>query len=192
MSKLSKNIVCWHTYHRNIKAATKDDHSSRLPSISEFVYSIFLPPNEKKKVVPHCKEGVSCKSMGYSKIFVNNCNDLYRITKKFYKYLIDYHRKFGREALNILHLEVVTVVEAYKTGLEIESQFYEDLVITTCMKVNEVRNMALRFIRLEEDKLMQKKIWDIFPKILRTNALQETKEAHSQCTRSRRRWLRIS
>lgn len=137
----------------------------------------------RKKVVPHCKEGVSCKSMGYTKSFVNNWNDLYRITKKFYEYLIYYHRMFGREALNIHRLEVVTVVEAFKMGLEIESPFYEDLVMTTCMKLNEVRNMALRFIRLEEDKLMQKKIRDIFPNIPQINALQETKEPHSQCTR---------
>jgi hypothetical protein len=40
-------------------------------------------------------------------------------------------------------------------GLSKDSPFYEDLVMNPCRKLDEVRNRALRFIRLEEDKKIQ-------------------------------------
>ena len=42
-------------------------------------------------------------------------------------------------------------------GLRKDSLFYEDLVMTPCKRVDEVRSRALRFIRLEEDKEIQRK-----------------------------------
>ncbi|KAL4582843.1 hypothetical protein LXL04_007404 [Taraxacum kok-saghyz] len=43
-------------------------------------------------------------------------------------------------------------------GLKKESPFCENLVMTPCRKLDEVRNTTLRFIRLEEDKMIQKKL----------------------------------
>ncbi|XP_076890307.1 uncharacterized protein LOC143541352 [Bidens hawaiensis] len=37
-------------------------------------------------------------------------------------------------------------------GLQKDSTFYQDLVMTPCSNLDEVRNRALRFIRLEEDQ----------------------------------------
>ncbi|KAL4562281.1 hypothetical protein LXL04_034480 [Taraxacum kok-saghyz] len=42
-------------------------------------------------------------------------------------------------------------------GLKKDSLFYEDLVMTPCKKLDEVRSRAIRFIRLEEDKEIQRK-----------------------------------
>ncbi|XP_076953339.1 uncharacterized protein LOC143627388 [Bidens hawaiensis] len=60
--------------------------------------------------------------------------------------------RFGREALEISNLDVPTFVEAFKMGLQKDSPFYQDLVMTPCRNLDEVRNKALRFIRLEEDQ----------------------------------------
>ena len=52
----------------------------------------------------------------------------------------------------IPNIDVETVVEAFKMGLRKDSPFYEDLVMTPCKRLDEVRCRALRFIMLEEDK----------------------------------------
>lgn len=64
---------------------------------------------------------------------------------------------FRKEALDIPHLDVATVVEAFKIGLKKDSLFYEDIVMTPCNKLDEVRNRALLFISLEEDKKIYNK-----------------------------------
>ncbi|XP_076895161.1 uncharacterized protein LOC143547678 [Bidens hawaiensis] len=63
--------------------------------------------------------------------------------------------KFGQEALEIPNLDVSTAVEALKMGLQKDSQFYQDLVMTPCRNLDEVQNRALRLIRLEEDQMIQ-------------------------------------
>ena len=53
---------------------------------------------------------------------------------------------------------MATTVEAFKIGLMKDSLFYKDIVITPCRRMNEVASRALRFIRLEEDKEIKKRI----------------------------------
>lgn len=48
-------------------------------------------------------------------------------------------------------------MESFKMELNKDSPFYEDLVMTPCKQLDEVRNRALRFNRLEEDKKKHKK-----------------------------------
>ncbi|KAF5802492.1 putative aspartic peptidase domain superfamily [Helianthus annuus] len=48
-------------------------------------------------------------------------------------------------------------VEAFKMGLLKDSLFYDDLVMTPCRNLDEVRTRALRFIRLEDDKRIQER-----------------------------------
>ncbi|KAI3796340.1 hypothetical protein L1987_39008 [Smallanthus sonchifolius] len=43
-------------------------------------------------------------------------------------------------------------------GLRKDSQFYEDLVMNPCRNLDEVRNKALRFITLEDDKKIQQRM----------------------------------
>ncbi|XP_076908950.1 uncharacterized protein LOC143566046 [Bidens hawaiensis] len=47
---------------------------------------------------------------------------------------------------------MAAAVEALKMGLKKNSQFYDDLVKTPCRNLDEVRNWALRYIRLEDNK----------------------------------------
>ena len=63
--------------------------------------------------------------------------------------------RFGKKTLDILNLDMATVVETFKMGLKKYSLFYEDLVMTPCKRLDEVRSRAFRFIRLEEDKEIQ-------------------------------------
>ena len=43
---------------------------------------------------------------------------------------MDLFNKFGREALSIPNIDMVTAVEAFKMGLRKDSPLYEDLVMT--------------------------------------------------------------
>lgn len=90
-------------------------------------------------------------------MFEKPISDLYRVTKGNDESLTDYVSKFGKEALVIPHLDVSIFMEAFKMGLKKDSPIYKDLCMTPCMKMDEVRNRALRFIRLEEDMKIQKR-----------------------------------
>ena len=90
-----------------------------------------------------------------SRSFEKLTSDLYRITQGPQESLRDYVNKFSRESLDIPHLDVATAVQAFKMGLQKDSQFYQDLVMNPCRNLDEARNRALRYIRLEDDKKMQ-------------------------------------
>ncbi|KAD3640093.1 hypothetical protein E3N88_29316 [Mikania micrantha] len=85
-------------------------------------------------------------------------SDLYRVTQGPDESLRNYVNKFGRESLDIPNLDITTAVQAFKMGLQRDSPFYDDLVMNPCRNMDEVRNRALRFIRLEDDKEIQKRI----------------------------------
>ncbi|XP_076954024.1 uncharacterized protein LOC143628275 [Bidens hawaiensis] len=78
--------------------------------------------------------------------------DLYKVVQPRGKPLRQFLTRFGREALEIPNLDVPIAIEAFKMGLRKDSSFYQDLVMTPCRNFEEVRNRALRFIRLEEDQ----------------------------------------
>lgn len=65
--------------------------------------------------------------------------------------------RFGGEALSIPNINMENAVEAFKMGLKTDSPFYKDLIMTPCRRTDEVRSTALRFIRLEEEKKIQKR-----------------------------------
>ncbi|KAJ0604283.1 putative retrotransposon gag domain-containing protein [Helianthus annuus] len=90
-----------------------------------------------------------------SRRFERLTSDLYRVTQGHNESLRDYITKFNRESLEIPNLDIATAVEAFKMGLLEDSQFYDDLVMTPCRNLDEVRNRALRFIRLEDDERIQ-------------------------------------
>ncbi|XP_076933340.1 uncharacterized protein LOC143599226 [Bidens hawaiensis] len=88
----------------------------------------------------------------YSRRFEKLTSDIYRVTQPRGESLRDFVTKFGREALYISNLDMATTVEAFKMGLQNDSPFYDDLVMNLCSNLDEFRNRALRFIRLEDDK----------------------------------------
>ncbi|KAJ0847567.1 putative retrotransposon gag domain, aspartic peptidase domain superfamily [Helianthus annuus] len=92
-----------------------------------------------------------------SRKFEKLTSDLYRITQSHNESLRDYITKFSKESLDIPNLDMATAVEAFKMGLLKDSLFYDDLVMTPCRNLDEVRTRALRFIRLEDDKRIQER-----------------------------------
>ncbi|KAF5764919.1 putative retrotransposon gag domain-containing protein [Helianthus annuus] len=92
-----------------------------------------------------------------SRKFERLTSDLYRITQGHNESLRDYITKFSKESLDIPNLDMATAVEAFKMGLLKDSLFYDDLVMTPCRNLDEVRTRALRFIRLEDDKRIQER-----------------------------------
>ena len=53
--------------------------------------------------------------------------------------LRDFVNRFGKEALSIPNISMATAVEAFKMGLRKDSPFYEDLVMTPCKRLDDVR-----------------------------------------------------
>ncbi|KAL7602922.1 hypothetical protein Lser_V15G16606 [Lactuca serriola] len=92
-----------------------------------------------------------------SRTFEKITSDLYRVVQGPKEKLRDFVKRFGREALSIPNIDMATIVEVFKMGLRKDSPFYEDLVMTSCKGLDEVRCRALRFNRLEEDKEIQKR-----------------------------------
>ncbi|KAJ0861980.1 putative retrotransposon gag domain-containing protein [Helianthus annuus] len=92
-----------------------------------------------------------------SRKFERLTSDLYRVTQGHNESLRDYITKFSKESLDIPNLDMATAVEAFKMGLLKDSLFYDDLVMTPCRNLDEVRTRALRFIRLEDDKRIQER-----------------------------------
>lgn len=60
------------------------------------------------------------------------------------------------EALNILNIDLATTVDAFKIGLKKDYLLYKDLVMTPCKMMDEVISRVLRFIRLAEDRNLEK------------------------------------
>lgn len=93
-----------------------------------------------------------------SRTFERLTIDLYRITQSRDETLWDFVTKFGKEAFEIPNLDVATAVEAFKMGLQKDTPFYDDLLMTPCRNLDEVRTRALRFIRLYDDKRIQDRL----------------------------------
>jgi hypothetical protein len=94
----------------------------------------------------------------YKKTFKILTSDLYRVTQNPRESFKDYVSRFGWDSLDIPNLDVATAVQAFKMGLRKDSPFYEDLMMNHYRKLDEVKNRAMRFIRLEEDKKIQQRI----------------------------------
>ncbi|KAF5759411.1 putative retrotransposon gag domain-containing protein [Helianthus annuus] len=78
-----------------------------------------------------------------SRKFERLTSDLYRVTQGQNESLRDYITKFSKESLDIPNLDIATAVEAFKMGLLRDSLFYDDLVMTPCRNLDEVRTRAL-------------------------------------------------
>ncbi|XP_023735311.1 uncharacterized protein LOC111883158 [Lactuca sativa] len=74
-----------------------------------------------------------------SRTFDKITSDLYRVVQDPKERLRDFVNRFGREALSIPNINMVTVVEAFKMGLRKDSPFYEDLVMTPGNRLDRVR-----------------------------------------------------
>ncbi|KAI3704181.1 hypothetical protein L1987_74396 [Smallanthus sonchifolius] len=93
-----------------------------------------------------------------SRTFERLTSHPYRVIQNPWESLRDYVNKFAKESLDIPNLDVATAVQAFKMGLRKDSQFYEDFVMNPCRNLDEFKNRALRFIRLEDDKKIQQRM----------------------------------
>lgn len=93
-----------------------------------------------------------------SRLFEKITTDLYQVTQRHNESLKDFLNRFTKESLQIPKLDMNTAVQALKMGLSKDSLYYQDLVMTPCRSLDEARNHALRFIRLEEDELLRKRM----------------------------------
>ncbi|XP_023771631.1 extensin-like [Lactuca sativa] len=87
----------------------------------------------------------------------DNDDNRFSCSKTIEKITIDLYQWFNREALSIPNIDMATALAAFKMGLRKESAFYEDLMMTPFKRLDEVKCRALRFIKIEEDKEVQKK-----------------------------------
>ncbi|XP_076916053.1 uncharacterized protein LOC143575619 [Bidens hawaiensis] len=94
----------------------------------------------------------------FSRSFEGLTSKFYRVTLGCDEPLRDFVRKFNKEALDIPNMDVATAVKAFKMGLKKDTPFYEDLVMNPCRNLDEARNMALRFIKLEENRMIQQRL----------------------------------
>nr|XP_043639197.1 uncharacterized protein LOC122610267 [Erigeron canadensis] len=85
-------------------------------------------------------------------------SDLYQVTQRNNESLKEFLNRFTKESLQIPKLDMNTVIQALKMGLSKDSPYYQDLVMTPCRSLDEARNRALRFIGLEEDELLRKRM----------------------------------
>nr|XP_043633418.1 uncharacterized protein LOC122604605 [Erigeron canadensis] len=93
-----------------------------------------------------------------SRLFEKITSDLYQVTQRNNESLKEFLNRFTKESLHIPKLDMNTVVQALKMGLSKDYLYYQDLVMTPCKSLDEARNRALRFIRLEEDELLRKRM----------------------------------
>ncbi|XP_076945345.1 uncharacterized protein LOC143616391 [Bidens hawaiensis] len=73
---------------------------------------------------------------------------------------------------------MAAAVEALKMGLKKDSPVYDDLVMTPCRNLDEVRNRALRYIRLKDDKKAHGNL--IIPKYESTNRKSDSPQKFSR------------
>nr|XP_043615873.1 uncharacterized protein LOC122587773 [Erigeron canadensis] len=66
--------------------------------------------------------------------------------------------RFTKESLNILKLDMLTVIQALQRGLHLGSKFQKDLIMTPCRNLDEAKARAARFIGLEENELTTAKL----------------------------------
>jgi hypothetical protein len=92
-----------------------------------------------------------------SKTFEKITGDLYKIKQRSDESLKDYMNRFTKESLEITKLDMTTAVEALKSGLMKDTLFYRELVMNPGRDLDDVRNRAIRFIRLEEDEALRRR-----------------------------------
>ncbi|XP_074266957.1 uncharacterized protein LOC141590252 [Silene latifolia] len=79
-------------------------------------------------------------------------SDLYRIMQKPSETIRAFLTRFNKKNVSIPRCDVGTVVDAFRQGLPLDSDFYDELTMKPCLTFEDVQAKAIGYIRLEEDK----------------------------------------
>ncbi|XP_010687261.1 uncharacterized protein LOC104901388 [Beta vulgaris subsp. vulgaris] len=83
-------------------------------------------------------------------------SDLYRIVQKSDESLKEYVNRFNREKVSIPNCDARTAIEAFRRGLDEESDLYKELTKYPCQTFEDAQAKALAQIRVEEDMQSRK------------------------------------
>ncbi|XP_074315023.1 uncharacterized protein LOC141651201 [Silene latifolia] len=78
-------------------------------------------------------------------------SDLYRIVQEIGESIKDYVTRFNAEKVSIRGYDTPTAINAFRQGLDKESDIYKELTMHPCERFEEVRQRATAALRLEED-----------------------------------------
>ncbi|XP_074305229.1 uncharacterized protein LOC141640279 [Silene latifolia] len=85
-------------------------------------------------------------------------SDLYRIVQDICESIKDYVTRFNAEKVSIRGCDMSTAINAFRQGLDKESNLYKELTMYPCERFEEVHQRATAALRLEEDILARKGI----------------------------------
>ncbi|XP_010669872.1 uncharacterized protein LOC104886992 [Beta vulgaris subsp. vulgaris] len=83
-------------------------------------------------------------------------SDIHRIVQKSDESLKEFVNRFNREKVSIPNCDARTVIEAFRRGLDEESDLYKELTKYPCPTFEDAQAKALAQIRLEEDMQSRK------------------------------------
>ncbi|XP_074300137.1 uncharacterized protein LOC141631351 [Silene latifolia] len=78
-------------------------------------------------------------------------SDLYRIIQEIGESIKDYVTRFNAEKVSIRGCNMSTAINAFRQGLDKESNLYKELTMYPCERFEEVQQRATAALRLEED-----------------------------------------
>ncbi|XP_074298049.1 uncharacterized protein LOC141628855 [Silene latifolia] len=79
-------------------------------------------------------------------------SDLYRIKQKPGERIKAFLTRFNKENVSIPRCDIGTAVKAFRQGLPLDSDFYDELTMKPYLTFEDVKAKAIGYIRLEENK----------------------------------------
>ncbi|XP_074314458.1 uncharacterized protein LOC141649674 [Silene latifolia] len=104
----------------------------------------------KQKMMVTTATGAS-KEFSSSRRTPKQPSDLYRIVQEIGESIKDYVTRFNAEKVSIRGCDMSTAINAFRQGLDKESNLYKELTMYPCERFEEVQQRATAALRLEED-----------------------------------------
>ncbi|XP_074304070.1 uncharacterized protein LOC141638577 [Silene latifolia] len=105
----------------------------------------------KQKMMVTIAVGASNEQFSSSRRTPKQPSDLYRIVQEIGESIKDYVTRFNTEKVSIRGCDTSTVINAFRQGLDKESDLYKELTMHSCERFKEVQERATTTLRLEED-----------------------------------------
>ncbi|XP_074293248.1 uncharacterized protein LOC141620220 [Silene latifolia] len=105
----------------------------------------------KQKMMVTTATGASKEAFLPVKENTKRPSDLYRIVQEIGESIKDYVTRFNAEKVSIRVCDMSTAINAFRQGLDKESNIYKELTMYLCERFEEVQQRATAALRLEED-----------------------------------------